>query len=392
MAEINSMENMNLDVPPVYNERDLVDDNAVEFGMDLLTEPAETGAIPSAGATPANPVPSADSTPAAAEQRLTHEEEATRYVDRQTQRAAQEEARSARQQAATQMGAMVTALKTQRIVNGKIAGVVTHDRATYWNCFFGDITVEIPFSESWTSLPKELVGKRDDGTLLRQKQFLSRSIGAEIPFILTSMGTSPKGDIVYSASRVAAMKIIRKAHFGRRPSRPAKIGSEFYGRIMSMGPYTAYVSFCGVDVPVPNYELSHEYIADVSTQYDVNQELKLQIVDMTLDNEGNPEELILSAKPIELERYKKNLKRIVINRNAPPRYHGTVTSIRRDRRRGHVVVNLFLDDVEVPAFSRSLRLSLQDELHTGDKVYFEASGIVEPGYVHGTIVRYNRAR
>lgn len=401
MAEINSKENANPDATAIFDESDLVDDNAVEFGMDLLTEPTSPAAPAPEPASAkhvepaARPASQANALSVAADSEavaVSPLDEANRFIDWQTRKLAQEEERTARQQSATTMGTLVTALKTRRILNGRVDGVVEHDRTTYWLCYLEDITVEIPFEQTWTNLPKDLVGKTDDESLRYQRQFLSRSMGAEIPFILTGVKTAPDGSIVYSASRVAAMNILRRVYFGRNASRPVKIGSDVRAQIMSMGPYTAYVSCCGVDVPIPNYELSHKYIVDVTTSYQVNQWLMLRVVDLKVDEQGNPVEFILSARPIELEKFRKNLKRVVINRNQPPRYQGVVTSIRRDRRRGHVVVNLFLEGIELPAFSRSLRLSLQDELHTGEKVFFEASGIVEPGYVHGTIIRFNRSR
>jgi len=299
------------------------------------------------------------------------------------------ENRDARQEEATTVAVFTNALKQGTILNSVIAGVETNGANVYWVCYHGSITVMIPFTDSFMTLPAELLAHDTAAIITRRRQFLSKSIGAEIPFVVTSFGADPNGGYIATGSRTTALARIRQHYFGTNASRELKEGMTIEAQILSLGPHSCFVTACGLDIPVRNHELSHRYIEDVAADFYVGQRKRFRV--MSINEQPNTiPEVKLSALPVELEYYAPNLKRI----RPHSRYGAIVTSLRQEKNKETpgVVVNMFLEGVDVPAFSRVIQLRIQDELHTGDKVIFEATGIVKNGYAHGKIVRYVTSR
>lgn len=308
------------------------------------------------------------------------------------------ENRDARQEDATTLAKFNSALKQGHSLTSTIAGVETEGTNVYWVCYEGTVTVRIPIRESFMIVPESLLKDTLPNTLRRQMQFLSKAIGAEISFVLTSYRADPDGagDVFY-ASRTQALRRQRRTFFGRNASRPLKPGMDIYAQIICMSSYVLYLSCCGLDIRVANYQLSHRYIPDMSAKYYVGQTIRVRIVDV---NDAEPDQnpsLTVSGRLCELDSLRPNLKRLRFPKNQSssqhPRFMGTVTSLTRERNSDtpRVVISLFLDGIELPAFSRTLNLRLEDKLHTGDKVYFECHGYTPSGYVHGSIVRFVRS-
>lgn len=300
------------------------------------------------------------------------------------------EIREQRQDNATSVGTFTTAMKTNAILEGEIAGVEVDAKNAYWVLFQNNITVRIPFEESFMIQPEELRKEVNSRILMRRKQFLTKSMGATIPYVLTDFVAEPDGSYVAYGSRISAMARIRRRYFGDDAPQKLSVGQVVTAQIISGDAHTAYVYTCGCDVRVPNHLLTHRYIEDVSAAYMVGTNVRLQVRQINKEP-GKPPQLVLNGRPVELEACKPNLKRI---RGTNPRFIGVITSIRMDRRPGDepsVVAHLWLKGAEVPAFCRDFRLNIFDEIHTGDTVSFECNGVTESGYVHGRIIRYNHS-
>jgi hypothetical protein len=300
---------------------------------------------------------------------------------------ARKEEREARQEDNTTIGAFSTAMRTRAIMEGEVSGVEIGDGNAFWLLYQNNVTVRIPFEETFMKLPQSLLEQKTSRTLLRRKQFLGKSLGATIPFIVTDLVIEPDGSVLAIGSRTAAMARIRNRHFGNNAPQKLVVGQDIIAQVISGDAHTAYVYACGCYIRVPNYMLTHRYIEDMTASYMIGSTIKLRVMAIDIGADGLPE-LQLSGRPVELEACKPNLRRI---RGEKPRYQAIVTSIKRDTRSSQVsvVANLWLKGVDVPAFARDFRLNVYDEVHTGDIVSFECHGVTQNGYVHGKIVRYN---
>lgn len=292
----------------------------------------------------------------------------------------------------TTVGIFLTALKEKRILEGNIAGVEVNRRMAYWVLYEGPVTVRIPFDNSFMQIPADLANKRPSEDILRrQRQMLERAMGATINFTVSRF--EPDGDGTYLAigSRTDAMDKIRKVYFGHNAAQKLSVGDDVVAQIITHGKHAAYLNFCGIDVKVKKSDLSHRYIEDVSASFHVGERIRVRLMNIQMPEEsvGIPA-ISVSAKPIEKARFDRNLRRIHKNGY----YIGTVTStnLKGSGNGDNVTISLFLNDVEVPAFSRTPILALGDALHNGDQVSFMALGVNEDGFAHGKILEVIKPR
>ncbi len=303
--------------------------------------------------------------------------------------------RDAKQEAAIQIGRLLSAMNTKKIVEGVIAAVDGSGKAPSWTIFMGSVTITIPFQEAFVDPPAELVNDSTQKLQIRRVLFMNRCIGATVPFIVKSLAATPEGMYEATASRIDAMEIIRKRHFGRNASHKLEVGRDVDVRILSPSSFAAYVECCGLDVRVQNQALSHRYIERVSDDFGPGAMIRMRV--MRLDESGDLPKVELSALPVELDQTRTNRYRLKLhptNDRLNPLCGAVVTSIRTDTRssRPFVVTRLWLEDYQLPAFSRDYNLSLLETLHSGDRVIFKANGFTEEGYVHGKITKVIRRR
>lgn len=311
---------------------------------------------------------------------------------RSAARAIQEQSRESRQDEASAVARIISAMRNSYILYAEIAGVETEGGTVYWVCYEESVKIRIPFLHTFMELPAQLAEGTRPGVNLteRRRQFLTKGIGVNIPMIVTDVAWDGNGELVATASRTTALAKIRRRHFGTNAYEPVSAGMDVMATVISMGNYAAYVSACGVDVRVPNHDLSYRYIEDVSSMFRVGEQIRMRI--KTLETpEGQIPRMTLSALPAEAAEIRRNLNRITPG----SRWSATVISVRTDPRRntaqnrgnGDVVVSLWLKNVDVPAYSRTLLGGLRETLHTGDTVIFEAVGITGDR-AHGKIIQF----
>lgn len=289
----------------------------------------------------------------------------------------------------TTLSIFISAMKEKRILDGKVAGVESDNQSAYWVLFVGPVTVRIRFDNSYMTVPADLVGKRDQDTIYRQRQMLLRASGAQINFTVISLETDPNGGYIVYGSRTTAMSRIRRQYFGPTATEPITVGTDVIAQIISHGDHVAYLSFCGLDVRVNKRNLSYQYIQTIKSNFCVGEKIRVRILSIK-DGDNEIPTVEVSAKPIEKERYDRNLSRV--RRNGS--YIGTVVncSEREGPDGASVTISLFLDDLQVPAFSRVSILSLGNTIQQGDKVNFLALGVNEDGFAHGKILEVIKPR
>lgn len=282
----------------------------------------------------------------------------------------------------------VTAFRNNNIIYYRVAGVLTEGREVYWVCYDGRLEIRIPFNHTFMLLPEALAtnpGAAVTGEVLeRRKQLLNKAMGANISVIITGFEANADGNMVAMASRTTALAKMRRRYFGDRAQQPVKVGDEVVAHIITVGMWSIYVSAYGVDVRVPIRDLTCQYLAGVAEDYRAGSDVRMRV--MSVDDSGAIPSLSLSARAIEIDEViRPNLSRI----RPLSTWCGKIISLRREKRPDQpprIVVSLWLDGAEVPAFARST--FVRNNLRTGDTVIFEAHGVLqEQAMAHGKILK-----
>lgn len=297
------------------------------------------------------------------------------------------ERRGVRQERDNVIGSFMSAIKRREIMYSRIAGAAEDGNDAYWVCYDNAVQIRIPFTESFESLPEELLDPAKPSLGLRRKQFLSKSIGAEVAYVITSYTFDPEADTYcMTASRIAANKRIRARYFGPSAVRRLQVGDTVKATIMSVGSFAAYVSFGGLDVRLENRDVSHRYLPSLESFLMAGNQLRLRIMGIEDTNSDDPK-VKVSARPVELDDAKQNLNRV----KAGDRFAATITSIRRvDSDKGVATrYSMWLEYVDLPGFATTRNIGMGDgirSIRSGDKVWVQVTGVTDNGYVHSRII------
>ena len=280
----------------------------------------------------------------------------------------------------------VQASKTGATVECEISGVVVTQDQVFWQCIHGPMIVFIPFEETFDTLPNELLDTKQPEVLARRRQFLQKSIGLKIQFVITKFEPVPhnwKQVIVYG-SRVKAMAKIRRAYFGPNATRPVRKGEIYEAQLLSVGEHGAWISFRGVDLPVRASHLTHRYTPSMAKTYHVGQKVRVMVTDIGEDPATGLPLVTVSGRAIELEesQHRRSLAPI------GSVFAATITT-KHKRFTGampSVTISLWLENVDLPAYSTTQAYN-DERFVTGDKVYVEILGYTDAGYAHCKILR-----
>lgn len=285
------------------------------------------------------------------------------------------------------INSFLQACKTGRAMETEIAGIILDGNDVYWQCIHGPITVRIPFKETFDELPSELLEDNAVNVNIRRRQFLSKSIGLKIRYIITEFRPDPESSsrAIVIGSRVKAMAKIRQHYFGDTATRPVRKGDIYEAQFLSVGDHVAWVSFRGVDVRVRTAELSHRYLPSLTQRYSTGQKIKIMVTHVEMNEKTGMPVVRVSARPIELEESKINHSRAPIGST----WCGTVTSIKKQSKdnQPRIVTSLWLNNVDIPAFSTTQYVNIGSAVITGTNVYVEVLGYTDAGYAHCRILR-----
>lgn len=324
---------------------------------------------------------------------------APRQSARERQRA-QEEHKTAvklRQEEAVIIGKYVTANKQNSVLSGVIAGVESRGEHVFWVIYDGPVKVLIPFHEALPFLSDELLNDAPD-VQVRQKQLLSKSIEAEVPFTVEAMEYDDEAYFAFG-SRQKALERIRNRYFGKHAPNPLKIGDTVNATFFSVGAHAAWVNANGVDIRLTAGQISHRYIEDLQTVYRPGQQIdlcvqpergeKLAVGDMVPVKDGRPQ-MRLSGLPTELQACSARLNQV----REGSRFIATVTTHRIQRvlnpetkkAEARYVATLWLEGIRLPAFASEVVDKFQVP-HSGAKVTVDVRGVRKSGYVFCKIIK-----
>lgn len=302
-----------------------------------------------------------------------------------------------RQEEAVIIGKYVTANKQNSVLSGVIAGVESRGDHVFWVIYDGPVKVLIPFHEALPFLSDELLKDAPD-VQVRQKQLLSKSIEAEVPFTVEAMEYDDEAYFVFG-SRQKALERIRNRYFGKHAPNPLKIGDTVNATFFSVGAHAAWVNANGVDIRLTASQISHRYIEDLQTVYQPGQQIalsvqsergeKLAVGDVVPVKDGRPQ-MRLSGLPTELQACFPRLNQIQVG----SRFIATVTTHRIQRvlnpetkkMEARYVATLWLEGIRLPAFASEVVDKFQVP-HSGAKVTVDVRGVRKSGYVFCKIIK-----
>lgn len=279
-----------------------------------------------------------------------------------------------------------------RILSSTIISVETlNENIVVCTVMFNGFRIIIPCAEMYVSPPVDMSTVHNDTERVRrEKQILSKLLGAEIPFIITNIQGSPeKDDYAIVASRKSALTKTAARNFNRRGREGHALieeGDIVEATIVSVGRHAVWANVQGMDVSIPIYLLTHKFIGNAADVYHPGEKLNVYIRNVEYDDKGHATRIVASGREPEIQGFIPKLKRITSGAN----YLARITSIRKSRAdESRTVITLFLEDVGVPGFASYMRIdTMAVPPCTGDKVVFSAYRVDEErGVVIGSIMR-----
>lgn len=268
-----------------------------------------------------------------------------------------------------------TVISVEETTSGMVVAVVN----------FNDFRVVIPASEFFVKPIAVEAGVSEQQRIRREKQVIVKSLGAEVEFVLVhakqenNKDTRQKEYIVLASRKQALLRQVRY-YFGKKNDmRRVESGRIIRNvPVIAVGKEALMVSICGIDKVMNKAQLSYKFLGSLVDAFHVGDRIDVAILDI-IDKEDGNIDIQISHKQTQLEQFKRN----VSNCSVGGMYRGVITIVKDN------TVQLYLTDVDVPAFSKIVKLNNIEELPSaGDTVLIVANKIVpERGLVLGTIIR-----
>lgn len=267
-----------------------------------------------------------------------------------------------------------TVISVEETTSGMVVAVVN----------FNDFRVVIPASEFFVKPIAVDEGISEQQRIRREKQVIVKSLGAEVEFVVVhakqenNKDTRQKEYIVLASRRQALLRQMRY-YFGKKNDvRRVEAGRIIRNvPIIAVGKEALMVSICGIDKVMNKAQLSYKFLGSLVDAFHVGDRIDVAVLEIV--DKDNGIDIQISHKQTQLEQFKRN----VSNCSVGGMYRGVITIVKDN------TVQLYLTDVDVPAFSKIVKLNNIEELPSaGDTVLIVANKIVpERGLVLGTIIR-----
>ena len=276
------------------------------------------------------------------------------------------------------LGSFTIAANRGTIANSVVSAVdFLPEIGVCWVCYEGPVSIYIPYEEAFDEPPTELMNKDTRDIRRRKEQFLQKSIGAPVSFIITKTAESD-GAMVAIASRQKANAMIRRIHYGAEAQRPLKAGDTVRATVMGVGNSVMCLSVAGKDIIVSNRNLTHRYVDNLQTMWSAGQSIRVTIRDIEHgEKRGEVKKVSVTCRDIELEEAQAKIRRA----RKDMKCFATVVSISSEPFR----INLWLNGLDIPAYAAT-RVFDREQIRPGCKVMVRILGTTERGYVHCEIV------
>ena len=236
---------------------------------------------------------------------------------------------------------IMASLRNRRILKGKVFGIEVWQKMPCASVMFSGVKVLIPAKEFFLSLPEGDDLDESSPTYLRKtKSYMVNRLGSEIEFIV--VGFVDKSTQIVGASRKSAMRIRQREYFLRRSRTTGEYllneGQRIEVRVASALRFGLVVEVGGMDIFVPNDEVSWNRKADLSDDFYTGQKVIALIT--KLDRSGGDIKVEVSIKQATPHPFDKAIKMLTTDSNA--KYVGVVTLV--DKRGIYVQLE---DNIEV---------------------------------------------
>lgn len=275
------------------------------------------------------------------------------------------------------------------VLNGEIVAIeVLNESVVVAVVKINGFRVIIPCEEMYVESPVDMsTVTNKDRLIRREKQMLTKLLGAEIPYVIHEISGDANGEYAILGSRKRAIQKIAARNFNKHNGY-ARIneGDIVEATIISVGNHAVWANVQGIDTSIPIFRLTHRYVGNASEAYAPGMKKNVVIKEINYDESGKCVSIAVSGKDAEIPEFLPNLSEVSSGMNVL----GTITSIRKSRQpHGQTIITLFLDKLEVPAMAMYTKIdTLTNPPMTGDKVVFSVYKTDEErGLCIGTIIR-----
>lgn len=275
-------------------------------------------------------------------------------------------------------------LNQGRALKGKIAGITMYNGVPCWSIFQGQISIYIPFMESYMTIKKNMSGPLTEERIRDQKNFLAQSIGLTVEFILTSFRRDPEHPdcFIATASRTTALARKRAAYLSGDTLRP---GADIVCRVISVSSKEMFITVAGLDIYVPRKRITRRYVKHLNDYYHVDDRIIMRIIEIKPGDSKTLPHLALSAIPLEEERCQANRHRLKPGERCRAVISWLDDGSKNRRTTGRI--NMWLIDYDYYATSTINFASSDKPLDIGTNVLYEHNGFTDMGFSHGKVLR-----
>lgn len=250
----------------------------------------------------------------------------------------------------------------------------------------------IPCEELFVKPPVDMSTVTSNETRVkREKQMLTKLLGAEIPFIIKEIQGSPNSEYAVIASRKDAIQRMASHNFNLKNGY-SRINEDdlVEATILSVGNHAVFVNVQGIDISIPIHQLTYRFVPNAIEAFSPGQKINVVVKNIERDEKGHVTEIFVSGKTAEIPDFISRIDEAKEGMNVL----GRITSIRQRRSangtpQNGTIVRLFLEELELPAIAIYTKIdTLVNPPRTGDLVVFSIHSKREDwGLCIGNIIR-----
>jgi len=216
-----------------------------------------------------------------------------------------------------------TAMKGKKILTARLEGIEkTASGIPIAVAYYNGVRIVIPASEMLID-----INEYEDQTKLelhnRYSQILSRTMGAEIDFIVSGIRINKKSKTVVASRKAAMLKKRQKYYLTEFEGKPRITeGKRVEARVIGVGDKTIRVEAFGVETTITAKNAEWEWVDDLREYYQIGDRVFVKILGIEINDIENIK-IIASIREAKENPAKENIKKCVLQ----GKYIGKVTGI-----------------------------------------------------------------
>ena len=279
--------------------------------------------------------------------------------------------------------------KSRQIVSGRVIGVTPPDKGVCAIVLFEGMQVLIPYRDMFIDYQLEAAPDESAQKIARrQEQLLRKTVSADIDFVISDYFENPNDqtDMSVLGNRREALLRLQKRNYEPQGDKPAVVqeGGIYPGTIIGVGIWGVRICVLGVDTQIWAADMSYRPIENLSALYSNGQVVDVCVREISR-NEAGMLTIKGNCKTPELEQYRKNINAVSVGSIMLAR----ISRVDVSRKTGIPRATLFVDDVDVPGYTTSIKTdNMKEPLRPGSQVLFRVDGVAQnQAMVYGSIIR-----